>query len=401
MIKVSEKTDIFKIRKIIVIFSLLICIINGIFRESVLFANSFYRQNVQNIENVALFLVMADLFFDVFYSRKRISVVGWFFLFFGLISYCFSEKFTLFRISVFIIAFSDFSSDKLLREILITIEICLTVIFLLCFVGIFDNWIFLRENSQIRNSLGFNYPIIPVRLFVSVVLLEICVNKRNISYLEIVLNFIITVGLFYLTDSRMDCILAGGISLFALFYKVIDFKYVKGLVKSTFVENVFITWPLIMFLLSFFAFIIYKIYPSELNFLNRLLSGRLDLTVQAMNKYPIKLFGSNITWYGWGGYGYIISGPIEYNYIDNAYFRWLFDYGILGAGILLLLFVLIIKKVYCEKNYLIVFALLVCLLQGTIEMEGVLAWYEGLIFLILFGPVFARVNTNRLYGLNI
>ena len=105
---------------------------------------------------------------------------------------------------------------------------------------------------------------------------------------------------------------------------------------------------------------------------NKLISDRIKLTYQAYRNYDVNLFGNNIKWQGWGGYGYIEQEESEdftYNFVDNSYARLVLDYGIVLSCIVICAYREVLIRNYNNKNYWLVFTIIFILIWAFIEQH--------------------------------
>ena len=128
--------------------------------------------------------------------------------------------------------------------------------------------------------------------------------------------------------------------------------------------------PIILFV---FVLVLTFFYGNNNNLaitLDNLLSGRLRLNNEAFEKYPITLFGSNIKWQGWGGYGYTVKEPLEtyeYNFVDMSYIRIIFDYGIIATALIIIGYTIELLQNYNKKDYWSILVLCFVLIWAFVE----------------------------------
>lgn len=100
---------------------------------------------------------------------------------------------------------------------------------------------------------------------------------------------------------------------------------------------------------------------------NKIMSSRLKYTQQAIEKYGINILGKEIDWNGWGGYGYIEQENFEYNYVDIAYFKILFDKGCILLILYIMGYTMYMKKITDSNEGILVFINIIILIWGMIE----------------------------------
>ncbi len=95
-----------------------------------------------------------------------------------------------------------------------------------------------------------------------------------------------------------------------------------------------------------------------LGLMNTLLSSRLSIAQSSIKLYGIHLFGQNIHWVGWGGWGHTqtqLSGV--YNYVDTSYLKLLLDNGLIVWFVIMLGWTITSVKAYKTNNRYLLFAL--------------------------------------------
>ena len=109
---------------------------------------------------------------------------------------------------------------------------------------------------------------------------------------------------------------------------------------------------------------------NNIDKVDKLLSGRLELTAKAYEEYGVPIFGKDIKWHGWGGYGYVNleeMDEFEYNFVDSSYAKIIFDYGIIYMILVIFAYQYMLRKNFNEKNYWAVASLLFVLIWSFIE----------------------------------
>lgn len=249
-------------------------------------------------------------------------------------------------------------------------SICYILIVSLSLIGIIPDWIFYR-GSIARHSLGFIYPTNAFGTFLSIVLMTFYSKGDNISFYELLIFEITNVFLYYLTDGRLSFFLITIILFVAFLMKLKGTSMsFKKILENKYVKIIIISFP---FLAFFGILLLIYLYGKGNEFgllMNNALSGRLSLSLDALSKYKLTMFGQQIKWYGWGGYGYspfIDTTSFVYNYVDISYIRLLLDYGIVLTFIILLGFSLLILKSYKDKDYRLVLCVIFILIWSCVE----------------------------------
>ena len=282
-------------------------------------------------------LILLEIFF---FKTKNFS---WFFCSVFILSF-----FTIFitgnafilLLLVLSMGLKNISVKKIIKAWLIP-----TIMVFLCLISLailekIPNWTYERNEFKLRYALGYSYPTPTSSFFMFITLAYVYLKKTKISYFELVLIAIAATLLYSLTDSKTGWILTMLVVVCALLFKLLKNKVdiTKFLSKKS-VLTILCCIPLACMLISL---LLTYLYAQNIPFavsLDKALSGRLYLQLQAFNNYSQTLFGQYIKWQGWGGYGYVVSTEgFFYNYIDNAWVLMLFDYGIINTILHVFLF---------------------------------------------------------------
>lgn len=284
-----------------------------------------------------------------------------------------------------IFASRDINLREILKPIVVIISVCLLIIYLATLVGIIPNLVLVRNGIE-RMAMGTQFPLVfsTYVLYACAYLTLIYYNSHPIKVS--VLLFLIVIILNKLTNSRNDelCIL--------LLILVIGINKLDLRIKKPF----FLISYIITFILILFSVFVTQILPYTSNiyaFMDKLLSGRLNLQYILFSYYSPKLFGQNIPQQGLGGEQQVFN----YFYIDNSYARILFMYGIIFFLFLLVTFGISIYKYYISRVYMLSFVLLILLLSG-ISADSLSLLTQNILVIPLF---FIKVSGHKSYTLTL
>ena len=189
-----------------------------------------------------------------------------------------------------ILAFKKFDTKKVIKIYLYaTIIGFLINIFLGILTGYSGNVVQVRHGvERIRYGLGFFYTNLPPFYYVSIVLAYIYSKKRFLPIDYIIILFI-DILLYILTDTKAAFFY---VCLTLLLYLVVT------CVKSDMIYNI-LGWITIIsyvffFFISYLLSLFYNLSNEILISINKILSGRLFLTNNSLNRYSFKLFGQNV-----------------------------------------------------------------------------------------------------------
>ena len=212
-----------------------------------------------------------------------------------------------------------------------------------------------------RHALGFNHPNTAMSLLLPI--FSVLYYLYYPKYKKIVIGIILVVGkiIFDLTFSRTTFLL---IILFIILILIKD-KYIKKLKFLFLTEGFFIV---------FLAF--YLPFYFRDTILNKLFSGRLWLFHYYLTNHKITLFGSNK----------IIEFYKKYP-LDNVYLKTLFENGIVGLGLLIILIFLTMYILFKNRDYKAVRIFSIILIFGFMEGTA-LFYYFNIIYFVISGYIF-------------
>lgn len=310
----------------------------------------------------------------------------------GVIFIC-SKNIDIAILVLTIIALRNCEFDKLIK---LTFKIFIIMFFItvsLSLLKVIPDWTYSRDNL-IRHSLGFYYPTITIGLYLSIILMYCYIKKSNSNYIELLTLETINVFLYSYTDGRLSFILITAILIIMAISKLKIFKMIfKTKVSQQILKVAVYILPVFLCLLTFTLAYMYSNQNVVAEELDTMLSRRLKYTSKAFDNYPVTLFGKDIKWNGWGGYGYVEDNnfeKMEYNYVDISYARVLFDYGIIAEILILYAYTKILSTNYKQKNYWMCIILFFVLIWAFVEPYIV---YMGKnIFVLAFGTI---INSGK------
>ena len=258
--------------------------------------------------------------------------------------------------------------DRLIKIALkiFSVAFCTTVGFTL--LKIIPNWEFSR-GTLTRYSLGFDYAATGVSVYLVTIMMYFYIRKNKATYMELIVLELINLFVYRYTDGRLGFVLITAILFIQLLSK---FEFIRNIFNSNLTQKLLKiichTLPIILFILFHLLVVMYANNNVIANKVNRKLSNRVKLTYQAYRNYDIKLFGDDIKWYSWAGYGYLgVEEDFTYNLVDSAYSRIIFDYGLIFSALLILGYREILIKHYNDKNYWLLFVILFVLIWSFLE----------------------------------
>lgn len=331
-----------------------------------IFEDFNYLDVLKNIKilNMCLLLIFTALVFVYKnnFSKSDIKII---FLF--LILIIFLKKFYL---SFFIIIISNFINKKTrLKQLFFILCFFYILVLFLNSLGLLDfnnvsNGIRKFENFEVyRNALGFNHPNTAMSLLLPI--FSVLYYLYYPKYKKIVIGIILIVGkiIFNLTFSRTTFVL---IILFVVLILMKD-KYIKKLKFLFLTEGFFIVF--LTFCLPFYF---------RDTVLNKLFSGRLRLFYYYLTNHEITLFGYNE-----------IKEVYKYYPLDNVYLKVLFENGVVGFSLLIILILVVMYILFKNSDYKAVRIFSIILIFGFMEGTA-LFYYFNIIYFIISDYIFAE-----------
>lgn len=288
----------------------------------------------------------------------------------ALIVVIFSKNKSIIFLFLALMASRKLKKNKLLKIIYYIFFVTYIIIIALALLNIIPDWTFKRGNT-IRHSLGYIYATDCIGIYLAIIFMYAFLKKSKANLLEIMSLELINIFLYKYTDGRLSFIL---ISILLCMLVLSKISIIKKLFNSKETQKIIkiicYSLPIIMFIAYNCLTYAYSQNSGIAKKIDKLLSSRLKYTAQAYETYGVPIFGKNIEWHGWGGYGYTNLDKMdefEYNFVDSSYARLIFDYGIVFSLIVILMYTYILIKNFNKRNYWTVFLLILVLIWSFIE----------------------------------
>lgn len=273
-------------------------------------------------------------------------------------------------IVLILIALRNMDFEKLIK---ISFKIFMTlflVVISFAMIGILPNWEFSRGNTT-RYALGFIYATDAIGMYLVTILMFFYIKKDHSTKTELLILETINVFMYSYTNGRVSFFLIS----FILFIQFLSrFNFAKKVFYNNYIQKVLKlvcnTLPIILFLGIHILVIMYANNSVIANKANKLLSDRIKLTYQAYRNNNANLFGNDIKWQGWGGYGYTEQEEEEnftYNFVDSSYARLVLDYGVVLSCIVICAYREVLIRNFNNKNYWLIFTIIFILIWSFIE----------------------------------
>ena len=295
---------------------------------------------ISTIIRIIRYICFLPFCYEIIKNYKKISYLDIFLLLLSLlVTYYSGNKHILLTIIV-IISIKNYNLKRIMGISFFIFALIFSCGIIFSQIGVFPDWVYTRGET-IRHSFGFIYPTDCFSMYLVVVLLFFASNIKNYKYYQMILIELLNIVLYIYTDGRLSFYL---INITLLIMLILKNKYIKNkikdLLKTKFMKIISLLLPFLFFILYIFITISYNNNMNYAVKIDNILSSRINLTVKAFKEHKLTLFGEEIKWNGWGGYGYkeelTTNNNYEYNFVDASYPRILFDYGIVLSVIILI-----------------------------------------------------------------
>lgn len=322
------------------------------------------------------------LLFDDIFNLKYLT-----YLFFTFILFLICKNawnFDIYYFFIFILASKNLEYKKILKVFLITISLSLITVSLLSSFDIIENIRVTRKNlPTIRFALGTIFPTDFAGRVFFLILGYITLKDFNISKIEWINLFLITLITYIFTDTRLVLILML-ITLAVLLLKNTIIKIIKKM-------NIYLI-NTITVLFNFFIILLGYLYtPSNFIFskINSLLSGRLALERRAFDDYNITFFGQYIPQRGFGGGQHVT----DYFFIDSTIIRVTMMFGIFALITFIITFLFLEHKFIKQRSFSMLIVLILILIYASIDNHLFEISYN-FIFLSIFANIDSLKNSQ-------
>ena len=303
-------------------------------------------------------LVIVLIFLTILFQNQiyRIKEIAWVVIIFAIvvISYFLSKDNIILKAIMLIIASKDINFKKFIKFDLVIKVIFCFIIIIFSQIGIAENYVILRADGTIRQSLGFSHPNALAAYWLSICCdyIYLAFNKNKI--IKLFICTIITFIIGYITDSRTVIICVSLMIILLLYNNYLNNKIIKKIV---------IFLPYLLFALSLSSAYLYKSSDLIKN-IDRLLSKRIYYTEQYLQKYDINLFGQKIETVSTVQSRLLNISP---QILDNSYIVLLLKFGIILLFCSCLLLSLRLKLSYRERDKLLIIILIIFMIVGLFE----------------------------------
>ena len=299
---------------------------------------------------------------------------------------------TMMILVIVLIYMSVYSIDHIISMEVALQFLSLIVIVTLCSLNLTTNFINYRSDGGVRYSLGYSYPTNLSQIVMFIMLYGGYRNKFKFSLKEIGIAQIVTVFMYFITDSRTEFLVCELIVLVVICNKYGITNKLKGILKV--IEGLFVhlfpLYPLGSLVLPLAYGYVFKNYKSAsfilrlFNKINSILTNRVYQTWYDFEFHGFSLFGSNVELVGNGIKSVNKFGVIRSNFIDNEYMNILFSRGALVFVLFLILTFITLIYLYKNQKHDLLFISFIILTFGLMNPRIMNIVYSVFMFIVVY-----------------
>ena len=264
---------------------------------------------------------------------------------------------------IFFTAFAFFgiyvNRERVIKRYVIIAAAACILIYTLYSVGAFHDVFIGRSDDDVtRFYLGFNYTNFAANYLFHICVAYFFVKKKPINVIETIIFAGLNIYIFNMTDTQGAYYLLfafiGLLWLIRLLPVLFKYRYFK----------VITTWvmPVSAILITLLTYL-YSPNSAIMSTINRLLTSRLSLGKEAMERYGLKPFGTVTEW----------KTSIEdrdegtYFYVDASYLNIAFTFGVILLILIIIGYMVLGRQKHRDGNYNACAALIFLAIQSTTE----------------------------------
>lgn len=280
-------------------------------------------------------LVMGKILLFDRYSIRELFLVGGMAVCVLASAYCSRSANPFFWILV-IIGSKDIPFRKLLKIYLAINGAIVLLAFCSSFLGVIENLQYSQGERGIRNSFGIIFPTdFAAHIFFMTLVFYYLMGER-VKWYHHVLTLVTAAVVFHFCNTRLDCTcLVLTVIFFGAGNMIMGAKRIGWRAKEAWQR----CWSWIgcfsMVSIAVLSIALTMLYPKAggaLEALNKLVSGRLKLGFDGIERYGFKPFGQVVEFIGFGGSTESVGA---YSFVDCSYMYVLLRYGVVFLALLL------------------------------------------------------------------
>ena len=210
--------------------------------------------------------------------------------------------------------------------------------------GAITNLVYISNDAYPRSSMGGGYPTDFASHVLFFCLFLWCAYSELKDWMMLTAAFLCLLFARYIADSQTSTF-CSVLFIICIIYRIFEHHVIEERNKLKGLKKFVNTLLTIAFPLLGGAFLLlvalYRAGSGLAEKINTIVTGRIGLSVQAIEKYGIKLFGTPFSMVGNGSSTFGRSG---YNFVDSSYILILVRYGLVLFIVLTILWMLLTRK---------------------------------------------------------
>jgi hypothetical protein len=301
------------------------------------------------------------------------------------------RAYTLRMLFYILLAGSQYDYEEYLPWLSVASALMMVACIICAKQGIITDVLYKRTTNVVGHSLGYIWPLTFHAHFLILVLLYLTLRREHYTVWEMLIVLALNTYIGMLTTAKMAMLLVYfvAIAAYILHFEGVREKLSEG-VKWGYA--VIIGIPALSMLCS-------VIYNGNIWIwvkLDHFLNNRLHLQHNAFRQHGFAFLGRNIKWISFGMNNKSIKES-DYNYVDNAFLKTGYDYGL---GLLLFFIIGFAYSVHTfikKENYTGVLCIIVLFLLGFTQHQPLEITINPLI--LTFAPLFLVSKSDLLKGI--
>ena len=280
----------------------------------------------------------------------------------GIVSYSITNDIMIFELLLMVTASIGLKFNEVVKNDFKSKIIIFTLIVSSYLLGYTSTNFTIFRNGELRNSFGFYHPN-TFGMYVMIVFLEYIYIMRPKNIGLILSGSLLAVFVNFSSNARSAVYSMISVIVLVLLRRYVD-KSIQNKTMAFILRNIY----LFLLAISIYMTILYINKNDLALWLNELMTGRISLQAEYMNRYNVGLFGNMIDFT---------------KTLDNGYIKYLLNYGILVVVLYVWMNHSVIKKAIKNNNFIIVIYMVVLQIY-TMSESSMLYIYFNIFLLYAF-----------------
>ncbi len=303
----------------------------------------------------------------------------------SFISYYICRDATIFKLVLLLFSSKNIEFNKFIATDL-KIKLFFIAIVLCChYLGLTNDYIMLRSDGLIRNSVGFSHPNV-FGMYILMTCMEfVYFKKGKIKLHHFILLSLIIFFIDYFSNSRTSIVVLIIFMLYLLSKKIVD-KILDNRNIQFLIKRLFLILTVLVISITY----LYSINNHFGIVVNNVTSNRIYSIYYFLKTYGIHLFGSKL---------YLVSSEmaqlngIKSFILDNSFMNVMIQYGLCVYVILYFLFKKTFHKLFQDNNKILIVIFIILMIYGIMETGTIKIIYNP--FLLYFSNILFMKDSDK------